>query len=487
MSKRSLPDVSAKLIADIESFVADFKRADNESRRSMANIDKQVDQLQKSIKKKFSAADIGKSVLSGLGIGSGFQIAQQAADMMVGYFRQQADFAKSAEESTAKILELTKQLISLNQSPEQKLAVLRAEEEAAKRAFLEANKPRTVQLTTVQKLLYSDAEIKRLESQVLPPTGEQQEAKRKAEIAFKQAELARKEFQMALEKKAARDQQEVWDKAGETASKEQEERIRRLAAAQRVYDDGYKDLIDTQAKSNEQTERERLELERLAEGFRRMADPLRAFRIEREELEKARSLLTSEQYALAGEDITNRMVGTALDDFFGSLDEQSKLYSGIEKLEGVAKDMGFAFTSAFEDAILAASSFSDVVDGLIKDIARMAIRSAITAPLGNWIGGMVGGLFGRASGGPVKSGDPYVVGERGPELFVPSASGAIVPNERLAGLGRGGRGDSFAFTYNIGAGVTQSQLMPILAMQKREIIGAIADAKRRRQPMSASL
>jgi phage-related minor tail protein len=34
----------------------------------------------------------------------------------------------------------------------------------------------------------------------------------------------------------------------------------------------------------------------------------------------------------------------------------------------------------------------------------------------------------RAAGGPVSSGQPYLVGEQGPELFVPSASGTIIPN-----------------------------------------------------------
>ncbi len=39
-------------------------------------------------------------------------------------------------------------------------------------------------------------------------------------------------------------------------------------------------------------------------------------------------------------------------------------------------------------------------------------------------------IFARAAGGPVTSGQPYLVGERGPELFVPSTSGGIVPNGR---------------------------------------------------------
>jgi hypothetical protein len=39
----------------------------------------------------------------------------------------------------------------------------------------------------------------------------------------------------------------------------------------------------------------------------------------------------------------------------------------------------------------------------------------------------------RAEGGPVSRGQPYVVGERGPELFVPRGAGNIIPNK--AGMG----------------------------------------------------
>jgi phage-related minor tail protein len=40
-------------------------------------------------------------------------------------------------------------------------------------------------------------------------------------------------------------------------------------------------------------------------------------------------------------------------------------------------------------------------------------------------------MAGRASGGPVSAGTPYVVGEQGPELFVPTANGSIVPNGQM--------------------------------------------------------
>lgn len=46
----------------------------------------------------------------------------------------------------------------------------------------------------------------------------------------------------------------------------------------------------------------------------------------------------------------------------------------------------------------------------------------------------------RAMGGPVSAMSPYLVGERGPELFMPSSSGTIIPNHHLGGGGGGGSG-----------------------------------------------
>lgn len=54
--------------------------------------------------------------------------------------------------------------------------------------------------------------------------------------------------------------------------------------------------------------------------------------------------------------------------------------------------------------------------------------TSISGQIGDFIGGALGGLFGRASGGPVTPGTPYLVGEMGPELFIPDGSGRISNN-----------------------------------------------------------
>ena len=75
----------------------------------------------------------------------------------------------------------------------------------------------------------------------------------------------------------------------------------------------------------------------------------------------------------------------------------------------------------------------------LDQIASQALQSGLGqllgpsagGSLGNLFGGLVGsilGLPGRATGGPVSPLRPYVVGERGPELFVPTSAGRVEPS-----------------------------------------------------------
>jgi hypothetical protein len=70
-------------------------------------------------------------------------------------------------------------------------------------------------------------------------------------------------------------------------------------------------------------------------------------------------------------------------------------------------------------------------------------------------GGAIPGQFGgrRAGGGPVASGRGYLVGEMGPELFVPSSGGGtIIPNNQMGG------GAKISITVNAGMGANGAQI-----------------------------
>jgi hypothetical protein len=86
-------------------------------------------------------------------------------------------------------------------------------------------------------------------------------------------------------------------------------------------------------------------------------------------------------------------------------------------------------------------SFRDLFNDLIAQAVRASANRLLLSIFGGMFGGsgagFLGSLFGgfRADGGPVGAGKAYVVGERGPEMFVPRQNGSIVPNDALAGGG----------------------------------------------------
>jgi hypothetical protein len=82
-----------------------------------------------------------------------------------------------------------------------------------------------------------------------------------------------------------------------------------------------------------------------------------------------------------------------------------------------------------------AQLFSNPGLALTVGIGLVAAGAALRTSLNS-------GIKARALGGPVSGGEPYLVGERGPELFVPSVSGGIVPNNSVGSFMSGRSGDS---------------------------------------------
>jgi tape measure domain-containing protein len=87
---------------------------------------------------------------------------------------------------------------------------------------------------------------------------------------------------------------------------------------------------------------------------------------------------------------------------------------------------------------------SQAVKVILAEFAKLAIIKGLLAIMGTPTSGVgkffkegLEGILGKARGGPVFSNQPYIVGERGPELFMPNRSGSIVPNGQLINSGTG--------------------------------------------------
>lgn len=149
-------------------------------------------------------------------------------------------------------------------------------------------------------------------------------------------------------------------------------------------------------------------------------------------------------------------------------EQEKALRAGQKELEALTdsasrtrerfQDLAHTLSSGFESAILGGKGLRDTLAGILEDIGRIILRATVTGPDGilgtllTGLGAAVGGLFGggggglfagsgggfaagtraltgaRAMGGPVEAGRSYLVGEMGPERFVPEVSGHIVPN-----------------------------------------------------------
>ena len=116
-----------------------------------------------------------------------------------------------------------------------------------------------------------------------------------------------------------------------------------------------------------------------------------------------------------------------------------------QQLKQLYADVGMNIKSGVVDAIQGAidgtKTLQEVATNLLGNIANKLLDVAVNLALFGALsgtgtgGGLLGGLFKRAGGGSVTAGQPYLVGERGPELFTPGRSGGIAPSGSFGGVG----------------------------------------------------
>jgi hypothetical protein len=122
----------------------------------------------------------------------------------------------------------------------------------------------------------------------------------------------------------------------------------------------------------------------------------------------------------------------------------------------LSKAMGESFEDSFKGIIKGTMTVADAFRNMLNRIADFFLDTAAqlaATQLQKGILSLFGNMFNfsttplndiqntdvrlAANGGPVGMRKPYIVGERGPELFVPNQSGNIIPNHDLAGVGGG--------------------------------------------------
>ncbi len=139
--------------------------------------------------------------------------------------------------------------------------------------------------------------------------------------------------------------------------------------------------------------------------------------------------------------------------------EMDAILTRADDMQKSFEAIGTAVSDSFKGMLTGAASFKDAMKGIISavidELFRLFVVQQIVGIVSGALGGLKpggasGGAFGsstgnflpgipaNAYGGSVTGNKPTLVGERGPELFVPSGNGTIIPNSNMRGGGGGG-------------------------------------------------
>ena len=134
-----------------------------------------------------------------------------------------------------------------------------------------------------------------------------------------------------------------------------------------------------------------------------------------------------------------RLVSLAKQNF-----ELNKQKTEIERINEAAKrqkeifkeigdSIATGISDALVDAIQGTRSLGEAARSIVNDLASSLLRLGINTALKATGFGFFSNLPGFANGGRPPVGRASIVGEKGPELFVPSSAGTIIPNDRIGG------------------------------------------------------
>lgn len=159
----------------------------------------------------------------------------------------------------------------------------------------------------------------------------------------------------------------------------------------------------------------------------------------------------------------------------------SSFPTAAERFRDFQGRLGQGFDNLINALITGSDRWQDVAKNIAVDFFNelasemmLAATGGKHGSLGSLLGGIAGSFFkglfgfggGKAGGGSVTGGTPYLVGEKGPELFVPGASGSIVPARETRAMLGGGR--SINITINVPVSAPSGTVTP----QTRQQIAA---------------
>ena len=308
-----------------------------------------------------------------------------------------------------------------------------------------------------------------------------QEVEKTAEIA-KLIDYEDPIIQMGKQAQAAI---EVEKKKNEELLKEQEKYNNRMLAGKKLFNELVTEAMDKEAKKqlfiDVEANKRRLNFHKL------VSDGI----IKHEEKMRKRELFLA-QHNLKQKRMFHQLESEGVKKFNennisylqaysqGFVAEIEKQKSVLDQLRDAGANAFHRLTDALTDFVMTGKfKFKDFANMIIRELVRIAAQAAVTFAIkkaASAFGGPFGFLAGfLADGGPAQAGKPYVVGEKGPELFVPNQSGQVIANEDMQRSSGMGLGKEVVVNFNVTA-IDADSFQSKLAEQRDTIVGIVNEA-----------
>ena len=465
------------------------------------------DTLGEKITLFFEKSELGQSIVSGL---------TTAVNLLSGtldkYIPQQRELPQNAEEANKALDEQRKVLLNLNSTldlQKTKLEILESKRGSASK----------------QRAVLLDKEIKKLKRQIELETEfgvalaqkvamleKEKEAINKADdIAEKSIQKIERNIKRETELLEARGsanktlqlknklEDSLRSKLGESEDateainrilKENAERLREVAEANHQAQIAIKNKQQIEEKTLKLNESRSRELQLLSANKRDQAILNEIFK----ERDRLLALFKDEPDRLArvNEELIKQipLITEQTGAFFDQVEKLKDINQIAEGVGTAFESAGRKITDAFIEGKTASLDFKSVLRELLVDIQKTIIQTIILdrvkAGATQVAKSIFGGFFtpSSATGGNIQQANqPRLVGERGPELFVPRTAGSIVPSSLTPGaMSGGGSGVVINQNLNFALGVTstvRTEIANLLPTIQQSTISAVADAKLR--------
>ena len=430
-STHSIGSLNATLRADAVQFLNELDRAERATRSVGTSMENQIEHTISHIEKSFSMAKFAHGLMASFGIGTGGALVEHAIEGIKGHFEEMAKYSEEIDKHWKEIAKSALEAGNAGMGKSQKGIKTQYDYSEAESEYNRLKANRDAVFESHRLSAFGDVMD---DDYIMKHFADAKEANlafmNTLEVYYK-AKAALAEHDLAVSEQHHQEE--------EAEMKKHQKGIATFMA------EGNRMITESNAEKNKSDEERVKKLQDITRGevdsweknahsAMKRADQMPGMN---------RDELIAKRDAFEDLFLTGKVSADEAAEAIGHVDDELQKLDAKD-LKKSWEELGHAMSSSLGEAIMQGQSFGQLLRAIGQDIERYIIQRMVVESVGNMLTSGLSKLFGGHAGGGQMDG-PSWVGEAGPELFVPSTSGMVIPHSASMGMAGGGGGPAQVF------------------------------------------